>query len=271
LRFGEERRYASRFETTLGDWTRIPFDILGTTNIGKPLPHVIRKPPSMNVFILCTGRCGSTTFIRACEHITNFTAAHESRAGHIGKQRLAYPSNHIEADNRLSWFLGRLENRYGDRAHYVHLTRDPTDVARSYARRWDVGIMRAYHDGVLWQMDPANVREDVAMDYCQTVLANTDQFLANKSNVMSMQLENAQDQFTEFWQWIGAEGDLQAALAEWDSKTNSSENPARRVIPSPAELRRLRNEELANAGVAKRATYKLGRILAGLPAYVRRA
>ncbi len=56
----------------------------------------------MDVFVLCTGRCGSTTFIKACAHITNYTAAHESRTGLLGSDRLDYPGKHIEADNRLS-------------------------------------------------------------------------------------------------------------------------------------------------------------------------
>ena len=43
----------------------------------------------MNVFILCTGRCGSLTFTRACGHMTNFTTAHESRVALIGDARLA--------------------------------------------------------------------------------------------------------------------------------------------------------------------------------------
>ena len=58
------------------------------------------------VFVLCTGRCGSTTFARAAAHATNFTAKHESRTYKLGAQRLAYPDNHIEVDNRLAWWRG---------------------------------------------------------------------------------------------------------------------------------------------------------------------
>ena len=93
----------------------------------------------MNVFVLCTGRCGSTTFIESCRHIRNFSCAHESRTRLLGNERLAYPPNHIEADNRLSWFLGRLDREYGDDAFYVHLVRNTKDVARSYARRFTSG------------------------------------------------------------------------------------------------------------------------------------
>ena len=87
----------------------------------------------MNVFVLNTGRCGSVTFIKACQHISNYTAAHESRSHCIAGERLAFPDNHIEADNRLSWVLGRLDAAYGDNAIYVHLRRDRTDTIRSFA------------------------------------------------------------------------------------------------------------------------------------------
>ncbi|GGA66833.1 hypothetical protein GCM10011521_01190 [Arenimonas soli] len=33
----------------------------------------------MNVFVLCTGRCGSVSFARASAYLTNYTAGQESR------------------------------------------------------------------------------------------------------------------------------------------------------------------------------------------------
>src|SRR3990167_1085729 len=102
----------------------------------------------MNIFVLCTGRCGSLTFAKACGHATNFTAAHESRTGFLGPGRVGYAAGHIEVDNRLSWFLGRLEEEWGDRAFYVHLTRDNDGAARSYLRR-RTGIVLAYRSAIL--------------------------------------------------------------------------------------------------------------------------
>src|SRR5438132_14275765 len=104
----------------------------------------------MNVFVLCTGRCGSQTFIKACSHLSNYSSAHESRMPLLGPERLRYPINHIEADNRLSWLLGRLDKAYADEAFYVHLIRDEEAVAASFVRRYDSGIMQAYRDpGIL--------------------------------------------------------------------------------------------------------------------------
>ncbi|MFM8634352.1 MAG: hypothetical protein ACKOEX_06015, partial [Planctomycetia bacterium] len=70
-----------------------------------------------HVFVLCTGRCGSVTFAKACGHFRNYSTGHETNRA-PGPARLAYPDGHIEIDNRLAWFLGGLEERYGDDALY---------------------------------------------------------------------------------------------------------------------------------------------------------
>jgi hypothetical protein len=176
----------------------------------------------MNIFILNTGRCGSTTFIKACQHISNYSALHESRATLIGAARLAYPANHIEADNRLSWFLGRLDKQYGDNAFYVHLGREPQTTAESFARRENFGIMQAYREGILLGGESDQSAHEIALDYIETVESNIEHFLANKSRKMSFSLESAKEDFLKFWKMIAAEGDLQAALAQWNISYNAS-------------------------------------------------
>ena len=180
----------------------------------------------MNVFILNSGRCGSTTFIKACAHIENYSCGHESRLHLTGSRRLAYPSDHIEADNRLSWLLGRLERAYGDDAFYVHLRRGRADAVKSFARRHHFGIMRAYREGVLLLDDATKVPpEAIATDYLETVEANIALFLGNKSRKMEFRLERAADDFVRFWHWIGARGDLEAALGQWRIRYNASSPP----------------------------------------------
>ena len=176
----------------------------------------------MNVFVLNSGRCGSTTFIRACSHIRNYTALHESRSGMIGSERLNYHINHIEADNRLSWLLGRLDQEYGDNAFYIHLSRDRNKTAESFARREEFGIMSAYRNGILLELQGEPGAHDIALDYLDTVEANIKHFLKDKNNTMEVRLETVKVDFTGFWQRIGAEGDLEAALQEWDINYNAS-------------------------------------------------
>lgn len=176
----------------------------------------------MNVFVLCTGRCGSTTFIEACRHIRNFTAGHETRAGELGDARFAYPTAHIEADNRLAWVLGRLEEAYGDRAVYVHLTRDPEATAQSFLRRYGTGIIEAYASGILMGRSPSADRLAICRDYVQTVTANIEQFLRRQSSVLSVHLATIHEDFERFWAAIGAEGDRAAARATWQVRYNRS-------------------------------------------------
>jgi hypothetical protein len=177
----------------------------------------------MNVFILNSGRCGSTTFIQACQHISNYSCAHESLLTETGTRRLNYPANHIEADNRLSWFLGRLDQAYGDDAFYVHLQRNTEDTAASFARRIDFGILKAYEQGILMHDKHQLPADALALDYLQTVNSNIQLFLKDKSSKMNIFLESVQTDFVEFWQRINAQGNLDAALREWAIQYNASE------------------------------------------------
>lgn len=188
----------------------------------------------MNVFVLSTGRCGSTTFARACRHITNYSSGHETRVSLLGPERLEYPPNHIESDNRLTWFLGRLEARYPRDVFYVHLQRDRRKVAESYAKRLEPGLMMsAYAHGIHLYL-PEDIRDralTIALDYVDTVTANIALFLAGKPNQMGFQLENAKQDFLIFWERIGAEGDIDAALAEFDTAYNAADAS----VPVPRE------------------------------------
>ena len=178
----------------------------------------------MNVFILCTGRCGSTTFIKAATHIKNFTAAHESRCKFIGNARFFYPQNHIEADNRLSWFLGRLDAIYGCDAWYVHLQRDVTKTAQSFMARGNRGIMKAYRSEIIMGAGDCKNDEDklhYCIDYCETVNANIRAFLKDKTNKINFKLECAERDWPMFWAFIKAEGDYDRSLKEWEIRYNA--------------------------------------------------
>jgi hypothetical protein len=178
----------------------------------------------MNIFVLCTGRCGSVTFIEAAKHISNYSAGHETRTKFTGHARFAYPVQHIEADNRLSWLLGRLDARYGDDAVYVHLQRDILDTAQSFLKRKDRGIMRAYRADILMGADKNAEVQDLSfcIDYCQTIDANIHLFLKDKTRKMNFTLESANSDWVHFWNLVGAEGDFAKSLACWDVRHNAS-------------------------------------------------
>lgn len=200
----------------------------------------------MNVFVLTTGRSGSLTFAEACRHITNYTTGHETRVGLVGKARLAYPDRHIEIDNRLAWFLGRLETAFGDEAFYVHLRRDDEATAASHVKRWNKPAMQSYRKGILWDVDPATERLALARDLNLTMNSNIELFLRDKSRVMRIDIETASGTFPAFWEAINAEGDLEAALAELPVRHH--EGTAPRTTPRPGSTSQAPKAAKASGG-----------------------
>ena len=185
----------------------------------------------MNVFVLCSGRCGSTTFIKACSHLSNYTAAHESRSSLLGADRFRYPANHIEADNRLSWLLGRLDKVYGNEAFYVHLQRDKSAVAQSFMRRYGFGIIKAYRgSGIIMGLDESSDPFRVCEDYCDTIESNITLFLRDKTQKMNFQLECWKQLFPVFCEKINARGDVSTCMSEFEIRHNSSRGVWKRLI-----------------------------------------
>jgi hypothetical protein len=202
----------------------------------------------VRVFVLTTGRTGSVTYSNAAGHATNFTAAHESRGDVLGPDRLEYPDDHVEVDNRLSWFLGSLHRRYGDDAGYVHLLRDEDEVARSYAARWPgtrlprrkpivaarkaIGYIRgdnhaslpvAFSQGIVMRkhVDAAD-RLGACKLMVRTINDNISLFLEDRPHRLVLHLEDGADGFERLWKQFGLEGDLAAARREFDVRHNAS-------------------------------------------------
>lgn len=179
----------------------------------------------MNIFILTSGRTGSAGFIKACKYINNYSASHESLFKSEVEYRFNYPMNHIESDNRLSWFLGRLDMDFGNKALYVHLKRNEALVAQSFNNRWfgKNSIIRGFAwniCGLKWLFKTKKERLRISEFYVKTIDENINLFLKDKENVLIMELENIQSDFTKFWNFIGATGDLNKALLSFSSITN---------------------------------------------------
>jgi len=201
----------------------------------------------MNVFVLGTGRCGSETFARACQHMSNYTARHESHNPrlHRGVTRpyrsLRFPDNHIEVDNRLAWFLGTLEREYSDRAYYVHLIRRREEVARSLVARGEESILFAYGWGILQHYrDARRLSEEawyeIGLQYWDTINDNIAAFLRDKPQQQVMWLHEIEAPFRRYWNEIRAEGDLEAAVGEWRMRHNATGAwHASRAPTTPAE------------------------------------
>ncbi len=173
----------------------------------------------------------------------------------MGKTRFRYPTNHIEADNRLSWLMGRLDKTYGKNAFYVHLKRNDNATAESFANRYQHGIIKAYRETILLGCTGDCDLLALSLDYCDTANSNIVLFLNDKPNMMNFSLESAKKDFPVFWHRIGAEGDLDSALCEFDTPYNAHQ----RYSSSPSE------------SVVVRAAGKFRRIAKTLPHFIANA
>jgi len=100
------------------------------------------------------------------------------------------------------------------------------------------------------------------LDHYDTTGANIELFLKDKTRKLRVMLETAKPDFERFWRAMGAEGDLTAALAEWDIAYNSRTE----IFAARAARREIRRQ----ATIA-RVVAKLARIVVGFPDYLRSA
>lgn len=137
-------------------------------------------------------------------------------------ERFPYPDNHIESDNRLAWALGLLEHHYGDNAVYVHLKRNEMAVANSYASRFftEESIMFGYRQSILLGNIQQHSRDSIALDLVKTINFNIEQFLANKSLVATIDIEDPAVGFLQLWSLAGFKGDQEAALRALETRHN---------------------------------------------------
>ena len=195
----------------------------------------------MRVFVLTTGRSGSTSFARACGHASNFTSGHETNIDRVDG-RFDFPDQHVEVDNRLAWMLPQLAAANPD-AFYIHLIRDPDATARSYAARsmdlvrgrrrvldsvkrhrgrTRVPLVDAFAHGILRQrgiLSRAQLEASARL-MVETINANIAEFLRTRPH-LTVDIAEAADRIDDVWRAIGAEGDLAAARAEFSVLHNS--------------------------------------------------
>jgi hypothetical protein len=137
--------------------------------------------------------------------------------GLLGEERIKYPQNHIEVDNRLAWFLSRLNKTFGDDAYYVHLTRDSQAIATSYCERWHLNesIVKAYGHGLLMNNKiPKQDRMKYCLDYVDTVNFNIAQFLEDKTKVLTIDVSELTVRFSDFFHFIEADGNVENCIKE---------------------------------------------------------
>ena len=180
----------------------------------------------MRIFVLTSGRTASKTFARASQLLDGMSAGHETRAG-IVEDRLSYPDNHVEVDNRLAWFLGSLDKMYDDSdTFYVYLTRDSESVAESYLKRWHikVSVVRAFYHGILMHSEKPHVaraRESCRL-FVETVNDNIRYFLSHRKNWCEVRVDHFVEDYFAFMDQVGLTGDKEEISEILNSVINAN-------------------------------------------------
>lgn len=171
----------------------------------------------MRVFVLSTGRSGTLTISRAFAHADNYTTDHEGLFPHY------VPAGYLSSDSRWVWLLGYLHETYPD-ARYIHLLRDRGAVALSFARRCSVPgeAPGAWRFGVHLLNDRVVAADPVAgaAHLWDIINANVRTFLEGRPHRV-VWIEQLAEAMPELWAWLGATGDLDAAVAEAAVRHNS--------------------------------------------------
>jgi hypothetical protein len=169
----------------------------------------------VRVFVVGTGRCGSTTFARAAAHAANYTAAHESSI----PADLEFPDRHVEVSPRLTWVLPKLVERYSTDVLYVHLRRRRTEVIESWLRR---GRHRGpgIWERLVYHTLPDDYRR--TCELCHDAMTGMIGRCLAATDHVTMWLHSIRQSWDRFWRRIGAEGDYRGSLAEWNTFHNAS-------------------------------------------------
>jgi hypothetical protein len=125
--------------------------------------------------------------------------------------------------------LGAIDSQYGNEAFYVHLKRNKAEVVKSWNERWNYSFsnIRAFTEGVLSNVPELLTdaeKQIIGEMHYDVVNANIELFLRDKSNILTVRLEEIESDFPRFWEAIGAEGDFNAAMAEFKVKHNHTES-----------------------------------------------
>lgn len=188
------------------------------------------------VFVVGTGRCGTTSFYNACKHINNYSCSFEKFTRTPGYVKMI-PDDHIVIDNRLSFHLGSINEYFGNRRFYfVWLRRNRKAVAESFAKRFDnsYGIISMHYRSIMqrYKSDPNKLDHKtkliIANDYIEMVENNIKLFLIsamsnfNEDNLQIIEIENINLEFPLFCKNIKAKVDINLAMREFTKMYNKS-------------------------------------------------
>lgn len=187
----------------------------------------------MRIFVYGTGRCGTVSFAHACSFITNYTCQHEEQ-----NQDLLYDDSHI-AINPQFRVIGQKLSRMYKGSLGVWMSRNFADVVQSYTHL-NRGAWLRHWSAMYSTILPAEAgaRAEYAVHQMLRDCQDTETAFLKHGRNARVRLEHIKTDFLAFWQMIDAKGDLDAALASWDTPHNTNKERNKEPEASGWQLRR---------------------------------
>ena len=181
----------------------------------------------MQIFVVGTGRCGTSTFYNACQHVTNYTCRHEICYLHLIKQQLI---NAIEVNGGLTFFIPQLRRQY-QRAKWVHMIRDREACIKSLAEQAGQSVRYWANVWLQWESSDAELPVAAGLFYDSV----NDLIVSQLPEVFTFRLESAYEQdWPEFWDWAKCKGRFESSRVVWRRHYNSGEFRGRDNSTSPS-------------------------------------
>jgi len=171
----------------------------------------------MKAFVFGTGRCGSVAVASAFKFASNYSVSHEAY-----RPSLAFEDWHIAVNPQFRLVMPQLVAKH-PRAWYVWLTRDVDKVIQSYMRldqgRW-LDIWWSFN----WTIRPTDnhLAASIAVDRLVQDCERAYRCCPEETRTV-WDIDAIKQDFATLWKVIGAQGDLDAALASFDTPINTSQ------------------------------------------------
>jgi hypothetical protein len=129
----------------------------------------------------------------------------------------------MECDNRLTWFLPELTEKYSKSGLLVIVNREHKSIAKSYNKRWRKNnIMKAYSQGILMRPLSDNTLE-VCEDYVEYVYKNLSYFEKMWDNVIHLDIDEPREGISSILNFID-DTSKEVEVFNYFSKVYSNKN-----------------------------------------------
>ena len=156
----------------------------------------------MRVFFISPGRTATTTLAQAFSSCVSWTSAHESNTKKRYADRCLYAQKHVEADNRLVFFLPRLTELYAASEMLVIVRRDRKKIANSYRKRWwKFNLPKIYVFGILMRSF-AESEDELIDDMVDWIYDTIFYHAKNWNNVVVLDIEQPQEGFAKIFEYM---------------------------------------------------------------------